>query len=238
MAVLIEQNADRQGDAFPAGLAYTAFAAYRAVEAPSILPRRGRAALAAEAVRALLSPPDVAIRGSYDTSGYRADTQLLLWLAAPSSDLLQSALTDFGRTRLGTAFEPTWTAIGVHREPELPRADLPAFYRGEQPRRYVCVSATAYAPQWYRLSHHERRRMLLDAGRASREFDDVRASTVSAFGLGEHEWLTALESDDLVRIVDRVRILRTSESREYTSAESGWLCGLRRPLGEIVDALP
>ena len=45
-------------------------------------------------------------------------------------------------------------------------------------------------------------------GSWAREYEDVRANTVAAFGLGDYEWLLAFEADELHRIVDCIRHLR------------------------------
>ena len=71
-----------------------------------------------------------------------------------------------------------------------------------------------------------------------REYPDVRANTVSAFGLGDYEWLLAFECDDVVRIVDLIRHLRGAEARLYTNNELPFITGIRKPLVEILADLP
>ena len=68
-------------------------------------------------------------------------------------------------------------------------------------------------------------------------FDDPRANTVAAFGLGDYEWLLAFEADELHRIVDCIRHLRSSRARLYTKLEIPFYTGARKPLSEIVAAL-
>ena len=64
------------------------------------------------------------------------------------------------------------------------------------------------------------------------------ANTVSAFALGDYEWLLAFEADELVPIVDLMRHLRAAEARRHTRAELPFLTGRRRPLAEAVADLP
>ena len=92
--------------------------------------------------------------------------------------------------------------------------------------------------QWYLLEPTERRAMLSEHGIMGREFEDVRANTVEAFGLGDYEWLLAFEADDLSRIVDLIRHLRSSKARLYTKLEVPFFTGSRKPVAEIVAALP
>ncbi|MGA2011323.1 MAG: hydrogen peroxide-dependent heme synthase [Solirubrobacteraceae bacterium] len=228
----------RAGRAFPAGLTYTAYAAFRAARVRAELPRNERAAIVADAERVLSATAGVAVRGAYDTAGYRADVDLMVWLAGPSADALQDALGGLRRSTLGLALEPFWTSIGVHREAEFSKSHVPAFYAGEPARRYLCVYPFVRTPEWYLLAPEQRRTLLAEHGRMGRDYPDVRANTVSAFGLGDYEWLLAFEADDLVRIVDLIRHLRGSAARLYTKNELPFITGVRKPLAEIIDALP
>jgi chlorite dismutase len=224
---------------FPAGLTYTAYAAYSAaglrVQAPD---REARSGLAAEAMEALSSVDGVAVRGVYDTTGYRADADILFWVAGPSADAVQGSLGALLRTGLGQALHPFWTAIGVHREAEFTKSHVPAFFAGEAPRRYLNVYPFVRTTEWYLLAPERRRELLAEHGRMGRDYPDVRANTVSAFGLGDYEWLLAFEADNLVRIVDLIRHLRGAQARLYTKNELPFITGVRSPLAEILAALP
>jgi peroxiredoxin len=87
------------------------------------------------------------------------------------------------------------------------------------------------------LPDYERKGMLAEHGIMGREYPDVRANTVAAFGLGDYEWLLAFEAEQLHRIVDCIRHLRTSRARLYTKLEIPFYTGVRKPLAEIVSAL-
>jgi hydrogen peroxide-dependent heme synthase len=235
----VAPHEDRQADSdFPAGLAYAGYAAYRAAGVRETLPRDERPALAQEAEQALAGVPGVAVRGTYDTTGYRPDADLMVWLAGPSADAVQEAMAALARTRLGAALEPFWTAIGVHREAEFNRSHVPAFFAGEPARRYLCAYPFVRTAEWYLLAPEQRRTLLAEHGRMGRDYPDVRANTVSAFGLGDYEWLLAFEADDLVRIVDLVRHLRGSAARLYTKNELPFITGVRKPLADVLDVLP
>jgi hydrogen peroxide-dependent heme synthase len=231
------ESAGRLG-AFPAGLAYIALAAYRASGTEATLPRAERSAVAAEAMRALSETRGVALRGTYHTSGFRSDCDLLVWLAAPGPELLQETLGTFRHTRLGATMWTFWTSIGVHRDGEFPKTGPSAYFRGEGPRRYVSVASSSQSTDWYGLEGTERRRLLAEYARSVRDFPDVRVNAVNTFGLADDEWLMAFEGEQLVRIVDMLRHVRSTQLRAYTASESSVITGVRRPLAEIVDALP
>jgi hydrogen peroxide-dependent heme synthase len=216
---------------------YTLYAAFAATHGDRRLPDAQRSAAAAAASQALEST-DATVRGVYTVSGYRHDADLLLWLVGPTADGLQDAFLAFRRTVLGRALDPFWSAIGVHREAEFAKSHTPAFYRGEEPKGYVCVYPFVRSYDWYLLAPQERAEMLAEHGRMARAFPPVRANTVSAFALGDYEWLLAFEADELPPVVDLMRHLRAAEARRHTRHELPFLTGRRRPLAAAVADLP
>jgi hydrogen peroxide-dependent heme synthase len=128
--------------------------------------------------------------------------------------------------------------VALHRPAEFNRNHIPAFVRREDPRHFICVYPFVRSLDWYLLPDYERRGMLAEHGIMGREFEDVRANTVSAFGLGDYEWLLAFEAEELHRIVDCIRHLRASKARLYTKLEIPFYTGARKPIAEIIAALP
>ena len=217
--------------------AYTLYAAFAGAPGDRRVPDPQRLDAASAAQEALEST-DAVVRGVYTVSGYRHDADLLLWLVGPTADGLQDALVKFRRTSLGRGLDPFWSAIGVHREAEFAKEHTPAFYRGEQPREYVCVYPYVRSYDWYLLPPHERSEMLAEHGRMAREFPQVRANTVSGFALGDYEWVLAFEADELTPIVDLMRHLRAAQARRHTRHELPFPTGRRRPLADAAVDLP
>jgi hydrogen peroxide-dependent heme synthase len=193
---------------------------------------------AAAAADTALAGGGVTLRGAYSLAGFRADADLLLWLVGPDADALQDAIVAFRRTDLGRALDAVWTNVGVHRDAEFNKAHVPAFLQGEEPRRYVCVYPFVRSYEWYLLPPQERSDMLREHGMMARDFADVRANTVSAFALGDYEWLLAFEADELTRIVDLMRHLRGAAARRHTREELPFYTGIRKPLAAVVADLP
>ena len=217
-------------------LLYTMYAVFKAT---SRLPE-DRSALAAQA-QGLLDEAlakDVYTRGTYDVAGYKGDADLLVWWTCPDPDVLQDTYARFRQTQLGRHLSPVWSSVGLHRPAEFNRNHIPAYVRREDPKRYVCVYPFNRSLDWYLLPDYERRGMLSEHGIAGREFEDVRANTVAAFGLGDYEWLLAFEADELHRIVDCLRHLRASRARLFTKLETPFYSGVMKPVSEIVAALP
>ncbi|MGH9249977.1 MAG: hydrogen peroxide-dependent heme synthase [Acidimicrobiales bacterium] len=199
-----------------------------------------RAPLAAEVADLFeeLAGKDVVVRGVYDVGGLRADADLMIWWHATSADDLQEAYHRFRRTTLGRRCEPVWSQAALHRPAEFNKSHVPAFLAGEEPRAYVCVYPFVRSYEWYLLPDAERRAMLAEHGTMARDYPDVRANTVASFALGDYEWILAFEADELHRIVDLMRHLRGSAARRHVREEVPFYTGRRKPVEEIVAALP
>ena len=216
---------------------YTMWSVFRVTEP---LADDGRDAMASELTDLLdqVAGKGVVTRGCYDVSGFRADADFMLWWIAPTAEDLQETYGRFRRTRLGHACEPVWSAMALHRPAEFNKSHIPAFLADEAPGRFVCVYPFVRSLEWYLLPDAERREMLAEHGKLAREYPDVRANTVSAFALGDYEWMLAFEADELHRIVDLMRHLRSSRARAHTRMEIPFYTGPRKDVSDLVAALP
>ena len=215
---------------------YTMWSVFRVRDA---LPTdRAGAAAEVDELFEQLGAKDVVVRGVYDVAGLRSDADLMVWWHAESSDDLQEAYQRFRRTALGAACEPVWSTMALHRPAEFNKGHVPAFLADEAPRAYVCVYPFVRSYDWYLLPDEERRALLAEHGQMARGFPDVRANTVAAFALGDYEWLLAFEADELHRIVDLMRELRASTARRHVREEVPFYTGRRKPVSELVAALP
>lgn len=176
----------------------------------------------------------VELRGAYTTSVFQAPAGAIMWWIGHSVEDFQGLMDDLRRAELSPGFHPGQGFLGVVRPPETAPDHLPAFLRGEAPRRYLCVYPFVRTPQWYLLPKEERAALLREHGEIGREYPGVMPNTTSAFGLGDHEWILAFEADDLVELVDCIRRLRDSRSRLYVKEETPFVTGVRKPLAEVI----
>jgi chlorite dismutase len=216
---------------------YTMWSTFRVHER---LPDDGRDAITAEMAELLdqVAGKGVVTRGCYDVAGFRADADLMFWWVAPTAEDLQETYERFRRTRLGRACEPTWSSMALHRPAEFNKSHIPAFLADEEPGRFVCVYPFVRSLEWYLLPEEDRREMLAEHGKMAREYPDVRANTVSAFALGDYEWMLAFEANELHRIVDLMRHLRGAKARAHTRMEIPFFTGSRKDIGDLIAALP
>jgi hydrogen peroxide-dependent heme synthase len=179
----------------------------------------------------------VEVRGTYACEGFRPDADLMMWWVARNPDDLQEMVRRLRRTQIGRRLRLTHAFTGVVRPPEFNPQHLPAFLRGEEPRRFLCVYPFVRTPEWYLLPAEERGALLREHGEMGREYPDVLPNTTSAFGLGDWEWILAFEAEELHRIVDCIRRLRDSASRRYVKEEVPFVVGIRKPVAEALADL-
>ena len=216
---------------------YTAWSVFR-VQTPLGDTDRDKLAAEVEALFSDLAAGDLTVRGVYDVAALRADADLMVWWHAENVEQVQDAYERFRRTELGTHLVPVWSQVALHRPAEFNKSHIPAFLADEQARDYVCVYPFVRSYEWYLLEDTERRALLAEHGQMARGFPDVRANTVSSFALGDYEWMLAFEADELHRIVDLMRHLRASGARRHVREEVPFYTGRRRPVADIVAALP
>ena len=220
---------------------YTMWSVFRVTDHAALDEGPGGRSGIADAVSALIDEgagKGTVTRGCYDVQGLRADADYMFWWHAPAADDLQEMYARFRRTRLGRASEPVWSVMALHRPAEFNKGHIPAFLAEEEPKSYVSVYPFVRSYEWYLLDPAERRRMLAEHGMMAREYPDVRANTVSSFALGDYEWILAFEADELHRIVDLMRHLRGAEARRHTREEIPFYTGRRKPVHELIAALP
>jgi chlorite dismutase len=184
-----------------------------------------------------LAAQGVTTRGVYDVSGLRADADLMFWLHGDDPAQLQAAARRIRRTALLSTLLPTWNAMGVHRDAEFNRSHVPGFLRGERARDWLAVYPFVRSFDWYVLPDADRGRMLAEHGRKGAAYSSVVANTVSAFALGDYEWILPMESDSLTDLVDMMRDLRATDARMHVREEVPFFTGRRIELDEITEVL-
>ncbi len=198
----------------------------------------GSEAVAAfETLSAELAAESITLRGSYDVSAMRNDADIMVWLVGADAEGLQRAVRSIRRLDLFAATEISWSAMGVHREAEFAKSHAPSYMGANAPKGWVCVYPFVRSYDWYILPAEDRSRMLRDHGMLGREYPQVLANTVSAFALGDWEWLLGLEADELTDLVDMMRTLRGTDARLHVREEIPFYTGRRIDATEVAEVL-
>ncbi|MDY5786125.1 hydrogen peroxide-dependent heme synthase [Corynebacterium sp.] len=219
---------------------YTQWVTFRAIPGALGSERGEIIAEAQEFFAKLEAAGEVTVRGIYDVTGTRKESDMMIWWHAENFEQIQKALADFRRTTsLGQRLELGWIGNGLHRPAEFNKAHLPAFIMGEPPQEWITVYPFVRSYDWYVMEPEKRARILAEHGRAAVNHADVRANTVASFALGDYEWMLAFEASDLARIEDLMHKMRYTEARLHVREELPFQTGRRvADIGEVVEILP
>ncbi|MGD7732527.1 hydrogen peroxide-dependent heme synthase [Propionibacteriaceae bacterium G57] len=206
-------------------IAYTEYAVYSKVAGCGLSEQSVEAELTGWKER--LAELGVTLRGVYDMTEFKPDSDVMIWTHAEKPEALQAAGQYFRSLGLAQGLSRAWTAVGVHVQAEFSKAHAPAFMYGREPKRWVTVYPFVRSHEWYLLPEDERSEMLREHGLAGRKFPNVLANTVGAFALGDYEWLLSFESDELIELVDMMRDLRYTQARLHVREELPFYTGRR-----------
>lgn len=179
----------------------------------------------------------VQVRGAYSTAGLRADAEAILWLHGTDLDDLQNTWTALRGTDVGRTLQPVDTYLGLAESSQYVADHSPAFLRNVAPKKYLSVYPFVKTHEWYLLPYEDRRVLMQEHGELGREFPDILTNTVSSFGLGDPEFIVAIEGDDPMEIMRMMRRLRAAEVRKYTSYDTPIYLGRRLSVEELVREL-
>lgn len=229
-----QQPAQQQPDV-PSQTAYTEYAVYSKVGGCQLAEQSVTGEL--ESLESRLADLGVTLRGIYDATEFKPDSDVLVWTHAERPEALQAAGQLFRDLGLAQNLTRAWSAVGVHVQAEFTRSHAPAFMYGKQPKRWLTVYPFVRSHQWYLLPEDERSQMLREHGMAGRKFPQVLANTVGAFGIGDYEWLLSFESDELIDLVDMMRDLRHTQARLHVREELPFYTGRRIGAAELAQLL-
>ncbi len=178
----------------------------------------------------------VTLRGAYSTVGLRHDTDLILWTVTKDLDAMQQLAVDINRSELGKYLENRYAYLGIALGSRYTADHAPAFIAGTPPKRYLSVYPFIKSHDWYQLPFEERRKAMAEHGIMGREYPDILTNTTSSFGIADHEFVVALETDDLEDMVKMVEYLRSAASRPYTTVDTPIFLGTLKDVeGALAD---
>lgn len=219
---------------------YTLFAVFRVSSShPSVFDGRDVAGVVREFedVLELTSDENVTLRGLYDVSGLRADADLMLWLHGPNAEDLQWALRLLRRTSLLKPLIRVWSTVGVQRETEFVKDQVPGFVSGVEPKQWLALHPVARSTSWHLIDPADHSRLVMEQLDARGEFKGVTSNIVAGYALGSYEWIFPMESDELVDLVDMNRALRAVNVKQHVREDTEFYTGRLIELAEVVEVL-
>lgn len=172
----------------------------------------------------------------YSMLGRRAGADLFLWRLAPSLDALEEAAAVALETGLGRWCSVAESLPGVlmpspygrRSDPDAP----PPLFSGV-PARHLIVYPFTKTTDWWLLDEGQRRRVMGEHIAVGRSHGAVRQLLANSFGIGDHDFLVAYETEDVADFSNLVRELRSTEGRRWVAGDTPILVGRLRSVEDL-----
>ncbi|HET7677724.1 MAG TPA: chlorite dismutase family protein [Candidatus Limnocylindrales bacterium] len=176
---------------------------------------------------------------AYSMVGLEPGVELLLFRVGPDIDALETAASRLllaGLGRWASVRHSFLGRMGPSQYVATPTEQEQGLIDGER-SRYLVVYPFTKSTDWYLLGREARQGIMNEHMRVGRGFPQVRQLLAYGFGLDDHDFLVAYETDDLAAFGDLVRALRGTESRRSTVRDTPILTAIHRPLPEAVTLI-
>lgn len=239
------------------------FSFYRADPAWRRLPAKEREAGKREFIAAVEEFAPRVKTLSYSTTGLRPETDFLLWRFAGSLDDLQAHAAALQRTGLGRWLEMRYGFLSMARpspyiaatapnsrvppgETGVSSGRLDHSHPGQEGtkalvepagRKYLFVYPFVKTTEWYRLPPAERMRMMKEHIAMGHKYPSVKNNTSYSFGLDDHEFMVAFETDRPADFLALVEEMRSLETRRYTLRDTPIITCIKKGLKECLEEL-
>jgi chlorite dismutase len=201
--------------------------------------RRSAAAGFIDLVRQWESSDDLILR-TYSLVGLRADVDFLLWRIAFDPLCFQEMEAAIRRSQLGAYLSQAHSFLSLQRRSQYVNRLKGAgegveLLAGEG--KYLFVYPFVKTRPWYRLSAHARQGMMDEHIAASAPFKGVHLNTSYSYGIDDHDFVVAFDSDYPQEFVDLVGRLRYTEASLYTQRDTPMFTCAKAPIDAILAQL-
>ncbi len=179
---------------------------------------------------------------SYSTVGIRADAELMLWRIGYTPQLFNEMSARLNRTGLGKYLTTTYSYLSMTKRSMY--VDRISPEHGEDRTRlvpgkakYLFVYPFVKKREWYLLTKFTRQGMMDEHIYVGNKYPSVKLNTTYAFGLDDHEFVVAFESDYPADFLDLVMDLRETQASLYTVRDTPIFTCLAMPLRQALDCL-
>jgi len=170
----------------------------------------------------------------------RPDTDFLIWSAWEMDDV---TVTDAAFTKYAEAAEgwrhfirPVQTLWGYTRVSTYARGkseqDMDPF-EGDRGSYFVAYPFSK-TKEWYLMSMDARQGQMNEHIKLGKQYPEIKQLLLYSFGLQDHEFVVAYETEDLAKFSDLVYQLRSTEARRHTLLDTPIVTGIHRTVEEFI----
>lgn len=175
---------------------------------------------------------------TYSTMGLRAESDFMVWVGSPQIEDIQKLASRLYSTVFGKYITASLNYI-CRTRPSIYSAEnkLPAFLSDADSKKYAVVYPFTKTRQWYLLSEEQRRQMMAEHIAASRRHPDITLNTAYSFGLDDHDFMLAFETDDLADFQDLIMELRATAVSAYVRSDTPMMVCVKKDIIPVIANL-
>lgn len=180
---------------------------------------------------------------TYSTIGLKADSDILLWRIAGSTDAFQAHSQLINKSRLGAFLAPSHSFVSMTKR-SMYIDKLDPFHTAESrthiipgKRKYLFVYPFVKTRDWYLLPAEQRQEIMDGHIRVGNKYPSVKLNTTYSFGLDDQDFVVAFETDEPKDFLDLVMELRETQSSKYTERDTPIFTCVQTPMENLLDQL-
>ena len=174
---------------------------------------------------------------TYSTLGMRPESDFLLWTGAKSVDEIQRAMSRLYTTVFGKYITPSLNYLSRTRPSTyIAGARVPSFLTDDPPRKYAVVYPFTKTREWYLLPEYQRQGMMDEHIAVSRRHPGIVLNTTHSFGLDDHDFVLAFETDDLADFQDLIMELRATAVSRYVKSDTPMMVCVKKDIIPLIGS--
>lgn len=191
----------------------------------------------ANEVKQVLEQTGIRFR-TYSTIGTRSESDFMLWAGSKDISDIQKITSRLYSTVFGKYIVSTLNYVSRTRPSIYSDGGKgPSFLTDDPPKRYAVVYPFTKTREWYLLPDAERRQMMNEHIAVSRRHPKITLNTTYSFGLDDHDFMLAFETDDLPDFQDLIMELRATAVSAYVKSDTPMIVCIKRDIIPMIASL-
>jgi chlorite dismutase len=162
---------------------------------------------------------------AYTTVGVRADAELMLWRISYEMENFQKMSSAIYRSKLGKYLETTYsyfsqTKRSMYMDLFNPEHEEDRTHIIPGKAKYLFIYPFTKKREWYLLTKYTRQGIMDEHIYVGNQYPSVKLNTTYSFGIDDHEFVVAFETDYPDDFLDLVMDLRETEGSRFTEKDT------------------
>lgn len=162
---------------------------------------------------------------AYSMVGVRADAELMLWRISYELENFQKMSSAIFRTKLGKYLETTYsyfsqTKRSMYMDLFNPEHEEDRTHIIPGKAKYLFIYPFTKKREWYLLTKYTRQGIMDEHIYVGNQYPSVKLNTTYSFGIDDHEFVVAFETDYPDDFLDLVMDLRETEGSRFTENDT------------------